>query len=644
MSKFTTIYVELEEEITSVVERIKKIPSNEVVLVIPPRAHISSGLINLKILKSETEKLEKKIVVVSKDSLCRSLAQKVGLLAHKKIMEDSFKKLDKFNQQKQSFHKSSSFQNSTGVKSKPSFVKEKNPEEIKKKSESAYKIKNSFQPELTKTKKDHESRFLKKPSEKTKANKSKKPRSIDGLTKSPLPVKNKIKKPIPSNKNSADSLQIPKNLETIKKDSSFSSQTSKEKTATPIKKEKPVLKDKNKTEEKLEKIKLLPDNFFWIAGGGLLALLIIIILLLSFVFSKATIKLVLKQDREPFSTLISISTAKEEVEQNKGILAQEVENQVIAQNQFQASGEAENVNFRNKAVATVIIHNEFSTSPEALIKDTQFSTQDGLIYKLVQETFIEGYTKENGEIIPGKAYALVVAEKQGDQYLINTQEKLRIPALKEDQQRYEKIYAKFQGSVKKPGQLSTKRVTESDIKEAKQQLKKELEEKIKNKDFNFNSDLEVVEKSIEAKPLEYEIDVEPGIRVESFKASAKSQVVGLAYNRDDLKQAVMEKAALEFGENQNIELDRQIKITDSKILEDGKSMELEIECDLLMTRKIQEEKITQSLKGLEEEEARQKLDLLNDVVQFKIEFWPFWINNFPFDEKRIDLVITPLGS
>ena len=83
--KHTTIYVEVEEEITSIIERIKKTPASDIALVVPRHSFLSQGVVNLKILRSQSEKIGKQLVIVTRDSLCRSLARKVGIDTSKKL-------------------------------------------------------------------------------------------------------------------------------------------------------------------------------------------------------------------------------------------------------------------------------------------------------------------------------------------------------------------------------------------------------------------------------------------------------------------------------------------------------------------------------------------------------------------------------
>ncbi|MCL5795727.1 MAG: hypothetical protein M1338_05245, partial [Patescibacteria group bacterium] len=79
------IYLEADEEITSVIDKLKKLNANSVSLVIPKGAGILQSIVNLKILKREAESLGKDIALVTQDKIGRNLASQVGLSVYEQI-------------------------------------------------------------------------------------------------------------------------------------------------------------------------------------------------------------------------------------------------------------------------------------------------------------------------------------------------------------------------------------------------------------------------------------------------------------------------------------------------------------------------------------------------------------------------------
>lgn len=73
------LYLEADEEITSVVDKLKGLEAKSVSLVAPKGSTIVQSLVSLKLLKKQAENLNKKIAVITTDDVGRNLASRVGL-------------------------------------------------------------------------------------------------------------------------------------------------------------------------------------------------------------------------------------------------------------------------------------------------------------------------------------------------------------------------------------------------------------------------------------------------------------------------------------------------------------------------------------------------------------------------------------
>src|SRR4051812_11001418 len=83
------LYLESDEEITSVVDRLKEIDDEEVAIVVPKRAGLLQSIVNLKLLRYQAEQMKKRISLVTTDKTGRNLASAVGLTVHQKLPEGS---------------------------------------------------------------------------------------------------------------------------------------------------------------------------------------------------------------------------------------------------------------------------------------------------------------------------------------------------------------------------------------------------------------------------------------------------------------------------------------------------------------------------------------------------------------------------
>jgi len=79
------IYVEIDEEVTSIFDRIKNIRKKEILLVVPRKSILFQSMVNLKILKKKLAERKKKLVIVTTDRNGRHLAEKAGLTVMSRV-------------------------------------------------------------------------------------------------------------------------------------------------------------------------------------------------------------------------------------------------------------------------------------------------------------------------------------------------------------------------------------------------------------------------------------------------------------------------------------------------------------------------------------------------------------------------------
>lgn len=73
-----SIYINLEDDVTKIVTRLKKEKSREVVLVCPKRCFLFNDGINLRLLKKQTDLLEKKVYILTMDERGQAYAAEAG--------------------------------------------------------------------------------------------------------------------------------------------------------------------------------------------------------------------------------------------------------------------------------------------------------------------------------------------------------------------------------------------------------------------------------------------------------------------------------------------------------------------------------------------------------------------------------------
>jgi hypothetical protein len=81
------VYLESDEEITSVIDKISKASSPEVALVIPRGGNLGQSIVNLKLLKKRSTDLGKDVSLVTTDKISRNLASQVGITVYSRVEE-----------------------------------------------------------------------------------------------------------------------------------------------------------------------------------------------------------------------------------------------------------------------------------------------------------------------------------------------------------------------------------------------------------------------------------------------------------------------------------------------------------------------------------------------------------------------------
>lgn len=79
------LYLEPDEEITSVIDKVKKSAAKSVGLVIPRNSSLIHSIVNLKLLKKEAAKKEKDIALITTDKVGKNIASQVGIPVYEDI-------------------------------------------------------------------------------------------------------------------------------------------------------------------------------------------------------------------------------------------------------------------------------------------------------------------------------------------------------------------------------------------------------------------------------------------------------------------------------------------------------------------------------------------------------------------------------
>jgi len=88
ISKKKVVYIEIDDELNMVFEKVKQVNAKHVYIVVPQRAVIFQSVVNLKILKRKANEENKKIYFITNDKNGIYLAEQVGIPIYDKTSED----------------------------------------------------------------------------------------------------------------------------------------------------------------------------------------------------------------------------------------------------------------------------------------------------------------------------------------------------------------------------------------------------------------------------------------------------------------------------------------------------------------------------------------------------------------------------
>lgn len=81
------VYIDVDDEITSVAARIRRLPDARVAVVVPPGSRIATSRINFRLLAREAAGSSRSLAIVTPDAAVRALAGAAGLETHPSVAE-----------------------------------------------------------------------------------------------------------------------------------------------------------------------------------------------------------------------------------------------------------------------------------------------------------------------------------------------------------------------------------------------------------------------------------------------------------------------------------------------------------------------------------------------------------------------------
>ena len=282
-----------------------------------------------------------------------------------------------------------------------------------------------------------------------------------------------------------------------------------------------------------------------------------------------------------------------------------------------------------KATGSVTIYNNYSTTPQVLVKNTRLESTDGKIFFLADRVSVPGKSATT----PGTVVAKIVAEKEGSSYNIGVKD-LTFPGLKSSP-RFKTVYAKGKTSIEGGTSARSKVVV----------------------DANFLNDiharlLDNAKKQVDAQKADDYIIVPGGIQ-ESIKVSGTSTAVldisVLLIKKIDLAVQIQTNNNLDINLSPEKKSDIQIDTTDLKIslpddfklssINNDSQLKANLSGTTTISSNLSDEVLKKELAGLGYENAQKLLKNKIGVDAVNLEIWPWWVKTIPANQNRINIKI-----
>ncbi len=635
-----TFYIDIDEEISSVIDRLDKSVTTENYFVVPGRAIFLQSIVNLKLLKREADKLNKKVILVTQDEIGISMAEKAGIEVHV-----SLEGLDNENDQKKALNET--------------VTEDKNYNENELKKESELNIQES-EDRQKRLKNIGTTNFYQSipdfDEEKASLEKKKLPvkripvSSLDVLKSEGNKIKRKPFESILQNENSRPTaynsdIQPQTNYQSSPKSKSstflrenpFSNKIdpNKEKTLEKMfsadrqQKKEYSQPEKMVTEKREGKAKKIIISFFifcFLALSGVAAYLLV-----------PKVEIVIKPDilKEKVDVSVQAAVNMNSDDASK-ISIRTVEKTEDVSLTHEVTGRSEVSG--KKSSGKVVIYNEFSSATQILVATTRLESPDGKIFRIVKNIVVPGTTVIGGSTQPGAIEVDIVADQPGDDYNIEPS-RFTIPGFSSSP-KFDKFYAKssvaFSGGSSN-GDAGEAVVSQKDLDDAKTKAEKMLNEKIQEtlkKEIQTDEvalpEMQkiVVEKSIS--------DAKVGDATSTLNYSASAKITAFIFSQKEAEKIILNSHPDIEGTNENIS-----KIEYSGINMDFENLtaEMKILSEVTIAPEIDTEKIKKEILGKNVDQLADILGKYPHVKNADANFSPSFISHVPQFSQRVSVII-----
>jgi hypothetical protein len=651
-----TIYIDVDEEITSIISKIRKEGAPDIFLVVPKDAMLLQGMINLKLLKKEADKIRKELILITPNKHAKKVIEDLGM-----EVRDGVTRKSSVDNQAQMNLKQKSKDGKEGITDK---AIQESLEEIKKVPDTGAIGTAGFyaetKKELPKTRPEAEMDFVNKnpqaemdlkqtPVEAQRSNEKKRhlfvKKEKEASSQDQSSYKNHPSQSVkpsgshhqfkrdysqqgapmmaaasyPEGKNNSKAIFKKREAEDF-----FSSSPGEEE----------VLKPKKKTKSSIG-----AANFF---RKKVVVILIVLFGLAGFSWwiylnwPKIAITVYPKGEEISETVDLKVMANKNDELNDNEINGRIQELEIEETTSFEPSSEKFSSD-KGKAQGKVIIYNKFSSSQQPLVVTTRVLSKEGKLFRLSKDIVVPGMKNEE----PGKIEVSVMADQPGEDFNINAST-FTIEGFKGGP-KYDKFEVVSEESMV-GGEDSTdnkkvKVATQQDIEDAREKTLEALDKSIEKKiDEKIGPEESYAIDSVEREIVKSSSSCEANEIANDCKFTVQEKIKLMVFHEEDVKSFAIE--ALESKKESGYELEGDsVMIEHLKTVMDfeNRELKLKIEATGKIWPQINEENMKKGIANKQEEEMKNFLSNYAEIKKAEIEISPVWLTFIPVSESKITI-------
>lgn len=577
-----TLYLDLDDEITSVIDRIAAVEGADVTLVVPKGAVVVQSIVNLKLLKRSAERLKKSVILVTRDETGQLLAHKAGFTVKASL---------------------------GGEVLTPRRVRQSTPVPV-------------IEEDVT----NHIDTIDATEDEQTRSGVVVRP-SVAAAVE----AEQQVARP----RRTVQSPERQKVLPRVSRAEHGNVKAILHRARGRSRSGTVRATSQGSKSSGIQRVGLLPDLPWKKIGIGAAAALFLTFISLTFFFAHATVVVTPKSETAAADFEL-IAKAQPDASKHE-ILGSLVELSREGKKTVTASGSKET---GEKATGSVTINNLFSNKSQSFGVNTRLQSASGQVFLLTAQVTVPGATVKKGKAVAGSVSASVAAEKFGEEYNLGPSTFTFID-LPSDQQK--QITAASDSAMSGGSKKQITVLTTDDVKKAEEAVKGELEptllSEIKSK---LKPDQELLEGATAAAVTKTNTSVKVGEEAGQVEVTVTVRVQALVDRPDDIKTSAKEELKKSLPANQELDEAEEPEVTWSKKAVDfeQKKLIVAVHAQKKAAYRIDPDALRAQLLGKSEDEAQTYVGGLTEVSSARVHLSPFWRSHLPGSPAKVEIKIN----